>query len=112
MNVGFLFFIYIIINSFYLVKHIHFLQLRALKSRWEEEHVLLKYEMQWTVLYFLNEAEKWKIGGNSESIAVDAKAYALRQEARWRMMALNSDNTFKKTTSDYVSPISPLFQII
>ena len=68
--------------------------------------------MQWTVQYFLNEAEKWKIGGNSESIAVGAKAYALRQEARWRMMALNSDNTFKKTTSDYVSPISPLFQII
>lgn len=68
--------------------------------------------MQWTVRYFLNEAEKWMIGGNSQNITVGAKAYALRQEARWRMMALNSDNAFKKTTSDYVSPISPIVQII
>jgi hypothetical protein len=83
-----------------------------LKNRWEEEHVLLKYEMQWTVRSFLNEAEKWKIGGNGQNSTDGAKAYALRQEARWRMMALNSDNTFQKTTSDYVSPILPIVHII
>ena len=36
-----------IINS--LVKCVHFLRVRALKNRWEEEHILLNYEMQWTV---------------------------------------------------------------
>ena len=71
--------------------------------------------MQWTVRYFLNKAEKWKIGGNSESIAVGAKAYTLRQEARWRMMALNSDNTFKKQLpimSHLSHPFFKLFNMI
>jgi hypothetical protein len=73
--------------------------------RWEEEKLLLNYEMQWTVRFFKNMAEKWKAGAGTQAISSGAKAYALRHESRWREMAVNSDKIFKYTSTDYVGPI-------
>ena len=73
--------------------------------RWEEEKVLLNYEMQWTIRYFKNMAEKWKVGAETLVVSGGAKAYALRQESRWREMAVNSDKIFKYTSTDYNTPI-------
>jgi hypothetical protein len=87
------------------VKRVHFLRVRALKKRWQEEHMLLIYEMQWTVRFFKNKAEKWRDGALTPDISIGAKAYALRQEARWKQMSLKSDKLFKKTAIDYVTPI-------
>jgi hypothetical protein len=87
------------------VKRVHFLRVRALKKRWQEEHMLLIYEMQWTVRFFKNKAEKWRDGALTPDISTGAKAYALRQEARWIQMSLKSDKLFKKTAIDYVTPI-------
>jgi hypothetical protein len=92
-------------NIDYLVKHVHYLRVRALKLRWEEEKILLNYEMQWTVRFFKNMAEKWKLGAESQGISNGAKAYALRHESRWGEMAVNSDKIFKYTSTDYVAPI-------
>lgn len=61
--------------------------------------------MQWTVRHFVSLAEKWKAGAASHVISNGAKAYALRQESRWRKMAANSDKIFKYTSIDYVTPI-------
>ncbi len=105
MNVGLLHLSSLLFYSFKQVKRVHFLRVRALKKRWEEEYIILNYEMQWTVRYFLNEAEKWRVGADTNDISVGAKAYALRQEGRWRKRAFNSDNVFKRTSSDYASPI-------
>jgi len=88
-----------------LVKRVHFLRVRALKNRWDEEQIILNYEMQWTVRFFINKAVKWKAGADTQDISRGAKAYALRQESRWREMAVNSDKIFKNTSKDYVSPI-------
>ena len=73
--------------------------------RWEEEHILLNYEMQWTVRFFENKSKQWKIATASQDISSGAKAYALRQEARWKGMALRSDEIFKNSSFDYVTPI-------
>jgi hypothetical protein len=94
------------LNLKYLVKRVHFLRARALKNRWEEEHILLNYEMQWTVRFFKNKAEKWKVASHYPDITRGAKAYALRQEFRWKQMAINSDSIFKNTSSDYISPFT------
>lgn len=88
----------------YLVKRVHFLRARALKMRWEEEHTILNYEMQWTVRFFKKKSEKWQVGSCSPGISSGAKAYAIRQEFRWKGMAINSDSIFKNTSSDYLSP--------
>ena len=89
---------------FLSVKRVHFLRVRALKKCWQEEHILLNYEMQWTVRFFKNKAEKWRDGALTPDISTGAKAYALRQEARWKRMMVNSDRLFKKTSPDYVTP--------
>lgn len=61
--------------------------------------------MQWTVRFFDKESHKWKIGAETEGISSGGKAYALRQEARWKGMAVYSDTIFKNTSVDYVTPI-------
>lgn len=83
----------------------HYLRVRALKKRWEEEFLLLTYEMQWTVRFFKKMAEKWEIGAETFEISSGAKAYALRQGSRWREMAITSDKIFKSTSKEYVTPI-------
>ena len=72
--------------------------------RWEEEHILLNYEMQWTVRFFLNKSEKWKAATRLTDISNGAKAYALRQESRWKGMSIKSDIIFKNTSTDYITP--------
>ena len=89
----------------YLVKRVHFLRARALRNRWKEEHILLSYEMQWTVRNFLKNSEKWRQGADTTDISSGAKAYALRQESRWKGMAVQSDKLFKNTSFQYVTPI-------
>ena len=92
-------------SDFILVKRVHFLRARALRNRWKEEHILLNYEMQWTVRYFKKMSEKWKLGADAPDIPSGAKAYALRQESRWNRMAVNSDKVFKNTSFHYVTSI-------
>jgi hypothetical protein len=73
--------------------------------RWEEELILLNYEMQWTMRFFKTKSDKWKLGADTEDISSGPKAYALRQEFRWKGMAVQSDRIFKNTSIDYMSPI-------
>ena len=87
------------------VKRVHYLRARALKKRWEEEHILVNYEMQWTVRFFLKKGENWRLGAYTEDISSGARAYAFRQVSRWEGMAVHSDRIFKKISLDYLSPI-------
>ena len=60
--------------------------------------------MQWTVRFFKKKSEKWKEASRYPDISSGAKAYALRQEFRWKGMAIKSDTIFKNTSTDYVTP--------
>ena len=86
------------------VKHVHFLQAGALKNRWEEEHIILKYKMQWTICFFKNKAEKWKVAACYPNISSGAKVYCLQQEFQWKQMSIKSDTIFKNTSLDYITP--------
>ena len=72
--------------------------------RWEEEHILLNYEMQWTIQFFKKKSEKWKVASDYPDIWSGAKAYALHQESRWKGMSTKSDVIFKDTSPDYITP--------
>ena len=72
--------------------------------RWEEEHILLNYKMQWTIRFFKKRSEKWNIASDYPDISSGAKAYALHQESRWKGMSIKSDIIFKNTSPDYIMP--------
>ncbi|KAG1792281.1 uncharacterized protein HD556DRAFT_1309358 [Suillus plorans] len=44
------------LNEFYRV---HWLRAKALKDQWEEEHLLVQHEMNWTCDFFMHKAEEW-----------------------------------------------------
>jgi hypothetical protein len=90
----------------YSVKRVHWLRARAQKDRWHEEVILVTYEMQWTVRYFLQRSKTWEAGAESVNVSAGAKAYALRQGSLWKNLADVADNVFKNTTHLYLSPYS------
>ncbi|KAF8813481.1 hypothetical protein BYT27DRAFT_7084446 [Phlegmacium glaucopus] len=42
------------------VQSSHWLGARAQKNRWKEEHILVGYEMEWSVRYFLYWEKVWE----------------------------------------------------
>jgi hypothetical protein len=92
-------------DLFVTVKRVHWLRARAQKNRWHEEKLLLPYEMQWTVRFFLNERKKWDVGVHSQDASPGAIAYSRRQRERWNKMALNSDKIFTSVSHVYESPV-------
>ncbi|KAF8150124.1 hypothetical protein B0H34DRAFT_826383 [Crassisporium funariophilum] len=60
-------------------KHVHWLRARALNHRWHEEVVLVTYEMQWTVRYFLHQCKQWQEGADNPDVSAGARSYAVRQ---------------------------------
>ena len=98
-------FIFTILSNKPIVKRVHWLRARALKNRWHEEVVLVTYEMQWTVRYFLHKSTTWSEAIADPSIFSGAKAYAFRQANMWKKLADVADNVFKSMPSRYLSPI-------
>jgi hypothetical protein len=68
--------------------------------------VLVKYEMQWMVRYFIKEAKKWKEISMCDDISSGAKAYAARQAASWACHAVKSDQQFKLANPEHVTLVS------
>jgi len=93
----------IVLTSF-PVKRVHWLRARALNQRWHEEEILVEYEMQWTVRYFLYKCREWEAGRDKAAVA-GARVYAVRQARRWRQYAEAADNLFSRTTGHYLSPL-------
>ncbi|KAF8805730.1 hypothetical protein BYT27DRAFT_7073044, partial [Phlegmacium glaucopus] len=53
------------------------------KNRWKEEQILVGYEMEWSVRYFLYQAKVWEECCNVAALSPGAIAYAARQNACW-----------------------------
>jgi hypothetical protein len=87
------------------VRHVHWLCAHAQKDRWHEEVVLVTYEMQWTVRYFLHKSHSWYEEAGGPNISPGAQIYALRQWKIWKTLAQIMDKVFNNTTSHYQSPL-------
>jgi hypothetical protein len=86
----------------FLVQRIHWLRARAQSHRWKEETVLVTYEMQWTVRYFLKEAAIWNNRSKWNQNSPGAAAYAARQAAISFRRAAAADRMFKKVHPSHV----------
>ena len=89
-----------IIILYHCQSGIHWLRARAQKERWEEEVILVRYEMQWTVRYFLHNRGLWE-ERRRNSIGPGLVAYATRKASMWNFMALHADHTFSEQNSQY-----------
>ena len=85
------------------VQRVHWIRARAQKSRWEEELLLVKYEMDWTTRSFLHKAQEWQNRFEEPNIDPGPKAYAARQSSQWRRIACDADRLFRSANADYTS---------
>lgn len=87
------------------VNRVHWIRARAQKHRWKEELTLTGYEMQWTVRYYLHQAEIWTDREIRTEHSGDsgAMAYARRQSVRWTEAARAANIRFKSINSTYQS---------
>jgi hypothetical protein len=83
------------------VQRVHWIRARAQKNRWEEELLLVQYEMQWTTRGFLHRAEDWQTRYQVPNTDPGPKAYAARQSSQWRYMASEADQLFRSTHPVY-----------
>ena len=83
------------------VQRVHWIWARAQKHRWDEELLLVKYEMQWTTRSFLHKAREWEVRFEEPNIDPGPKAYAARQSSQWRSLATDADQLFRSANSEY-----------
>ena len=82
-------------------RRVHWLCARAQNLRWEEEVILVGYEMTWTVRYFTYNKELWE--GRRNVTGPGPASYATRKAAMWNTLAINADRTFAQVNKSYVS---------
>ena len=87
------------ISDILQVQHVHWLRAQAQKNRWEEELMLVKYEMGWTTKSFLHKSGEWQDRFEEPNADPGPKAYAAQQSAQWRCMALDADQLFRSVNS-------------
>jgi len=67
---------------------VNWLRASARFQRWNEEVILLKHEMEWTMEYFKRQQRRWKHWG--ENVQVEGperaglKSYAEKQASMWK----------------------------
>ena len=83
------------------VQHVHWIQVQAQKNRWEEELLLVKYEMQWTTKSFLHKAQQWEDRFEEPNVNPGPKAYAAWQSSQWRSIVLEADWLFWSANLEY-----------
>ncbi|KAF8166226.1 hypothetical protein BJ912DRAFT_863255 [Pholiota molesta] len=91
-------------------RRVHWLRARAQLHRWTEERTLVRYEMEWTVRYFLHKSNFWVAGAETSLThgrqpLPGAAAYARQQAVTWRQLAIIADCAFRSSFSNYKSPL-------
>ena len=90
----------------FTVRRVHWLRARAQKHRWDEECTLVRYEMEWTVRYFLHKNRFWQSAPTADLTQVPGQAaYAHRKAAMWDKLARDADHSFKNINKNYKSPL-------
>lgn len=87
------------------VKRVHWLRGRAQRDRWREECTIVRYEMQWTVRYFLYKQRFWQSATSADGspLLSGPAAYANRKAAMWHHLAVFGDRSFKNIDVNYQS---------
>ena len=80
----------------FLVYRVNWLRAKARVDRWQEERILVKHEMQWTILWFQFQANLWR--ERSERVdgilPVGHQSYAKKQQKLWNVFERKSTEKF------------------
>ena len=88
------------------VQRVHYLRARANKDRWDEEFLLLGYEMEWTVRSYKRESNSWRArtAMAQENGEHGHAAYGLRMSAMWEELIALAEERFKAVNVNYRTP--------
>ena len=87
--------------EYLIVYRLHWLRARARKHRWQEELLLTKYEMQWTVRFFMYMARLWQTRRDLPSSTPNKRAYAEERISMWNDMGRTADVAFSKVNPSH-----------
>ena len=88
------------------VRRVNCLRARAQKHCWDEECMLVRYEMEWIICYFLHKNHFWQSALTADLTQVPGQAaYAHRKAAIWDKLARDADHSFKNINKNYKSPL-------
>jgi hypothetical protein len=85
-----------LLTFIYLVYRVNWLRAKARVDRWSEELTLVKHEMNWTILWFKNQADLWRERSEREDgdLPDGHKAYATKQQKLWKAFERKSFERF------------------
>jgi hypothetical protein len=88
----------------FIVYRVNWLRAKARYIRWEEEHNVVRHEMEWTVKYFQHREQQWeerRCAVSDERIAAGGlRCYAAKQAGLWRKFAESAKVRFKEQIPD------------
>ena len=87
------------------VRHVHWLGAQAQENHWDEECILLKYEMEWTVCDFMYKSQIWQLALSANLNHLGSPAYAQWQAAMWDQLVHRANQSFKNINKHYKSPL-------
>jgi hypothetical protein len=78
------------------VYRVNWLKAKARVDRWQEELILVKHEMQWTVLWFQYQSNLWRERSERVEgiVTMGHQAYAKKQEKLWKSFEKKSSERF------------------
>ena len=84
-------------NSSSLVYRVNWLRAKAHVDRWDEELTLVKHEMQWTTLWFQNQAKIWEERSKREDgkLPPGHRSYAAKQQKLWKAFQKKAKERFE-----------------
>ncbi|KAG1796924.1 uncharacterized protein HD556DRAFT_1441099 [Suillus plorans] len=87
---------------------VNWLRTKALRDRWNEEVILVKHEMQWSINFFNHRAKQW-LGHmrNATSAGLTGHTcYAARQSHIYEQLAAHAEDSFRKMLVQLEVPVS------
>jgi hypothetical protein len=84
------------LTYFNLVYRVNWLKAKARVDRWQEEQILVKHEMDWTIRWFQYQANLWKKRSEMEDrmLPKGHEAYAIKQQKLWDVFQKKASERF------------------
>ncbi|KAG1730990.1 uncharacterized protein EDB91DRAFT_1252435 [Suillus paluster] len=86
---------------------VNWLRTKALRDRWNEEVILVKHEMQWSINFFNHKAKQWLSHMDTATSAglTGHTCYAARQSHIYHQLAGHAEDTFRKMIGQPELPV-------
>jgi hypothetical protein len=89
------------------VYRVNWLRASARSQRWDEEVILLQYEMKWTVKYFEFHKIKWETWAEEREMDMDGslfnkglRSYAYKQAKIWARLESRAREVFESSAGN------------